>query len=199
MGDRVRMKDKKKPDQVTKRAKSVEDEEIIELIEVVENPPVKDERVTEPAEEIKVESEDDEEIIKLVDLINDVSGQAEKKSELTADALGMNLNLERDISEDLSDTDQEGEKTLEELGITLEPEGEAIEFEPVEADLVEESQALTSVPQVQVEAAIERVINKMFSEKIEPLIVEVIEKTFTKEIERLKGILIEDATDIGKI
>ncbi len=193
------MKDKKKPDQVTKRAKPVEDEEIIELIEVVENPPVKDERVTEPAEEIKEESEDDEEIIKLVDLINDVSGQAEKKSELTTDALGMNLNLERDISEDLSDTDQEGEKTLEELGITLEPEGEVIEFVPVEADLVEESQALASVPQVQVEAAIERVINKMFSEKIEPLIVEVIEKAFTKEIERLKGILIEDATDIGKI
>lgn len=193
------MKDKKKPDQVTKRAKPVEDyEEIIELIEVVETPPIKDESVTEPAKEIK-ESEDDEEIIKLVDFINDVSGQAEKKSELTADALGMNLNLERDISEDLSDTDQEGEKTLEELGITLEPEGEAIEFEPVEADLVEESQALASVPQVQVEAAIERVINKMFSEKIEPLIVEVIEKAFTKEIERLKGILIEDATDIGKI
>lgn len=195
----MKMKDKKKPDQVTKGAKPVEDEEIIELIEVVDKPPVKEEEVTEPADEVKKESEYDEEIIELVNVINDVSGQAGKKSELTADALGMNLNLERDISEDLFDIDQEGEKSLEKLGITLESEGEVAEIEHGEAELVEESQALASVPQEQVEAAIERVINKMFSEKIEPLIVEVIEKTVTKEIERLKGILIEDATDIGKI
>jgi hypothetical protein len=49
-----------------------------------------------------------------------------------------------------------------------------------------------------VEAALERVIKKMFYEKIDRILGEVIEKTVTREIERLKGVLLEDAVDNKK-
>ncbi len=44
----------------------------------------------------------------------------------------------------------------------------------------------------QLEETLERVIKKMFSEKIESILTEVIEKVVTREIEKLKSILLED-------
>jgi hypothetical protein len=49
------------------------------------------------------------------------------------------------------------------------------------------------VSDAQMEAALERVIKKMFYERIDGILVEVIEKTVTRELERLKSILLEDA------
>jgi hypothetical protein len=48
---------------------------------------------------------------------------------------------------------------------------------------------LQSMPAGQVDAAIERIINEKFSDKIEGIIYEVIEKAVSKEIDRLKGAL----------
>jgi len=48
---------------------------------------------------------------------------------------------------------------------------------------------LQSMPAEQIEAAIERIINEKFSDKIEGIIYEVIEKAVSREIDRLKGAL----------
>ncbi|MCF8067690.1 MAG: hypothetical protein K9L30_03790 [Desulfobacterales bacterium] len=45
----------------------------------------------------------------------------------------------------------------------------------------------------QLEAAVENVIEKMFSEKMEKLLEEVIERTVTREIDRLKQVIMDDA------
>jgi hypothetical protein len=50
-----------------------------------------------------------------------------------------------------------------------------------------------SIPQDQLEQALERVIKKLYADKIETILVEVIEKTVKAEIERVKT-LIRDAT-----
>ena len=44
-------------------------------------------------------------------------------------------------------------------------------------------------PRGKIDAAIERIINEKFSDKIEGIIYEVIEKAVSKEIDRLKGAL----------
>lgn len=51
-----------------------------------------------------------------------------------------------------------------------------------------------SLPPEQVEAVIERVVRKMFAEKIDKLLMGIIEKAVTKEMNRLKNLLIEDLT-----
>ncbi|MBW2570726.1 MAG: hypothetical protein JRE47_15545 [Deltaproteobacteria bacterium] len=43
----------------------------------------------------------------------------------------------------------------------------------------------------QVDEALERVIKKMYADKIDSMLTEVIEKTVTKEIQRLKALLLE--------
>ena len=53
------------------------------------------------------------------------------------------------------------------------------------------------VSQTQLEQALERVVQRMFSEKIETILVEVVEKTVQREIGRLNSLL-EDATGNGK-
>jgi len=46
-----------------------------------------------------------------------------------------------------------------------------------------------------IEAAVESVIKKMFSEKIESMLVNVIERKITGEVDRLKRILLRDASN----
>ena len=67
-----------------------------------------------------------------------------------------------------------------------------------ETDVAEDLSGIGDVSEEQIDAALERVIKKMFHEKIDRLLVEVIEKTVKKEIERLKSILLEDTTDNEK-
>jgi hypothetical protein len=65
-------------------------------------------------------------------------------------------------------------------------------------DVAEDLLDAEKVSDEQVEAALERVIKKMFYDKIDRILVEVIEKTVTREIERIKGVLLEDAVDNKK-
>ena len=48
----------------------------------------------------------------------------------------------------------------------------------------------------QVEAAVERVIRKMYADKIDAILVEAIEKTVSEEIDRLKNLLNQGAPDL---
>ncbi len=53
----------------------------------------------------------------------------------------------------------------------------------------DESVALTDA---QVEAALERVVEKIYGEKIEQMMIQTIEKTVKREIEKIKNALLED-------
>jgi citrate lyase gamma subunit len=49
--------------------------------------------------------------------------------------------------------------------------------------------------EAQIEAALERTIEKIYGEKIEQLMIRTIEKTVTREIARIKNALLEDEDD----
>ena len=120
------------------------------------------------------------------------------------------------IGEPIYEAEEAFPKTDDRLGVTEEPLKEADEGLAMdlarendlvdsmgleldsEKDVSEDLSGIGDVSDEQIDAALERVIKKMFHEKIDRLLVEVIEKTVKKEIERLKGILLEDTTDNEK-
>jgi hypothetical protein len=99
----------------------------------------------------------------------------------------MNLGPETDISEDLPDTGEGEKQPFEEVGLDLESKKASDEPEPL------------SISPDLVEAALERVINKIFSEKFEGILIRVIEKAVTKEIDKLKSSLLEDSIGNEKL
>jgi hypothetical protein len=67
-----------------------------------------------------------------------------------------------------------------------------------ETDEKEELPEAKDISDEQVEAALERVIRKMFYEKIDHILADVIDKTVSREIETLKGTMLGDAGDNEK-
>ena len=65
----------------------------------------------------------------------------------------------------------------------------------IELDSKEDISEADSITDEKIEAALERVIKKMFYEKIDGLLAHAIEKTVTREIEKLKKALLEDSPD----
>ena len=182
---------------------SKKDEEIINLLDAVEEPPIGDERESVIAGD--TEPPEDEEILELTEEITDAPQEIEEIGEpiyMTADTsaeIDVSLDLEGDFLEETVDfhdkLDEEVtlDQTLKDdfvdsLGMDLDSEEDDLE------DLSE----VKDISNEQMEAALERVIKNMFYEKIDRILVEVIEKTVTKEIERLKGILLEDAASNKK-
>jgi hypothetical protein len=51
------------------------------------------------------------------------------------------------------------------------------------------------VSPAQVEAAVERVVRRMFSERIETMLLEVLEKAVLKEIQRIKDTLLDGSSE----
>ena len=60
---------------------------------------------------------------------------------------------------------------------------------PDNSQIIRGLDGLQSMPAEQIDAAIERIINEKFSDKIEGIIYKVIEKAVSKEIDRIKGAL----------
>jgi len=159
------------------------DQEVIEPAEAVDETTIEDEEVTEPAD-----ASDDLGI--LTDDILEKSIGLDDSLEMDnglIDSLGMNLGPETDISEDLLDTGEGEKQPFEEVGLDLESKIASDEPEPL------------SIPSDLVEAALERVINKIFSEKFEGILIRVIEKAVTKEIDKLKSSLLEDSIGNEKL
>ena len=200
------------PDKKIKGAESTEDEEIIELKEETSDMSQDDEEiidllddVDEPdAEDIKEdivaeEAEAEEEIITLTEAMSDTPQEIEEIGEPIPVTVDISqeaediTNLEGDLLEETSDFDDElGEEVafdqalsddfVDSLGMELDSK------EDVSEDLLDAKK----VSDAQMEAALERVIKKMFYEKIDGILVEVIEKTVTRELERLKSVLLQD-------
>lgn len=93
-----------------------------------------------------------------------------------------------DTAEDADEPEEDvqdgfGPEALEEADTSIFEEAEDTEFEP---------EGVASVSPEQLEAALERVIDRIFTERIEGILREVIEKTVSEEIRKLRGALLEN-------
>ena len=158
------------------------DEEIVELTDIVEGG--KDlstqEDIIELTDIVDVEKSPSTQgdIIELMDIVEDQSAASDLDSVMEEGInSGENLELEDDI--------------YFKEGLELEmndPEDEV----PVESIAVTEPGMELSVSQEQLEAALERVIEKRFADKIDILLIEGMEKVIKKEIVEIKERLQKD-------
>lgn len=198
-------------EEIIELKEEIDDDEILDLLDAVEELPIEGEEVLELADEIIEPSQNDEEIIDLMDTVEDEeiieliaeSGDTPKEIEEIGESVFTTGDpspesddipgLESDLYEGTIDFDAEFDQEVsmdpslkddfaDSLGIELET-GEDIPEGSLEAGRVSDEQ---------IAAALERVIKKMFYEKIDGILVEVIEKTVKREIERLKNILLEE-------
>jgi len=143
----------------------VENETIIDLVESIGDTPEEIEEIGEP-------------ILETVEDSQDIDNTPEFEDNLIVEAVDFDDKFDtvsivpEALKDDFADS----------LGVELDS-NEDISKNTLEADNVSDEQ---------VEAALERVIKKLFYEKIDRLLVETIEKTVAKEIERLKRALLED-------
>ena len=127
---------------------------------------------------------EDEKVIELADettgKVSDLEGDPIEPIFILNDELDSQIAMDESIEDDLMGT----------LGIELDLDSEIDEKEelPEAKDISDE----------QVEAALERVIRKMFYEKIDHILADVIDKTVSREIETLKGTMLGDAGDNEK-
>jgi hypothetical protein len=177
------------------------DEEIIDLLEVEaaeEQKPAEDEPIIELIEEATEETKGDEEIADLIEAAEQINNIEEPVSDAAdtsqefddIDEFDNNLIEETDDFTDELDTAAMMDEAMEDdiadsLGIELDSD-EDISGDYFEADKITDEK---------IDAALERVIKKMFYEKIDRLLIQAIEKTVKMEIERLKKALLEDSPD----
>lgn len=174
-----------------------DDEEIIDLLDVIDEPGLEDEKEDVVAKETESE---EEEIITLPEVMSDSPEEVEEIGEpvhITVDTFQEAediTHLEGDLLEETNDFDDELGKEIafdQDLSDDF-VDSLGMEFDFKE-DISEDFLDAEKVSDAQMEAALERVIKKMFYEKIDGILVEVIEKTVTRELERLKSVLLQDA------
>ena len=155
--------------------------------------------------------------IKLTDSMDKKVGASEEEIfELDDDILDDAITLDNDLNQnieiddyldndfgDSTDSDSEPDVSKD---LLLEPQEEEDELKQLIADVVEESQQETAYEEMpatdtpeliplsseQVDEALERVIQKMYADRIDSMLTEIIKKTVTKEIEELKALLLKD-------
>ena len=202
--------------QLNDKASPKDEEDIIELTDVVsdtehiELPDYTDEAISVSEEEV-IEFDDD--ILNNLedDLNNDIEIDHYLDNEVVDSAdLDSKLDVSKDLSlkrEEEADEDLflEGEEEVDE-DLFLESQEEADELEQLIADVVEDSKQEVAYEKEtasdtndpiplspeQVDEALERVIIKMYADKIESTLTEIIKEIITKEIEGLKALLLED-------
>jgi hypothetical protein len=170
-----------------------EDEAVIDLMDVAAlDSPAED--AVEPSDDddltdIEAPGPDDEEFA-------DLQSRAEA---MLAEAPGSTVESAPDLID--QETPEEAAETagpdvdfraLDEKDALVEPEPVA---QPVAPVIMAESPAPDPIRPTdqQVDAALERVIEKIYSEKIEQMMIQTIEKTVKREIEKIKTALLEDS------
>jgi hypothetical protein len=138
------------------------DEEIVELADIVE-------QEKDPSTE---------DIIELTDIVEDQSAELDLDS-IKEDSFEAKENLE--LEDDIS--------FKEELELEIDDPVDEVALEP---SVVTEPATELSVTQEQLEAALERVIEKKFADKIDRLLMDGMEKAIKKEIVEIKERLLKD-------
>ena len=126
------------------------------------------------------ETKQDDPIIELTDVVED------------------DEDLEKTLSDDLLSEDGIPDETPVELSDVHDfNDIEDIDRAPA-ADDISVSDEI-SVSEAQIEAALERLIEKKFAEKIEPLLFETMERVILREIQKIKTTLLKDADQIDPL
>jgi len=177
--------------------------------------------LTDWDDDILSEAETDDGIIDLMEVVDKDSESANEDDfiELTEVVKEENTDVEDDIieltdaaEEDSTDFDlgvatQERQEIDEDLELDAGVSGdESLEFESEDhtEEIIAESVdspvpfSDLKVEPEQIEAALERVIEKKFADKIETILFAVMEKVIDKEITEIKESLQKDLDDIGK-
>jgi len=145
------------------------------------------------------ESEADDDIIDLVDIVR------EEKSDLNLDMVededsDLNLDMveeeETDLNLDIIRVDPVGE--IEDFAEDLEFKENMTTSQGIDSDDV----SLPKFPDVtsdQIEAALEKVIEKQFADKIQAILFQVMEKVIEREITGIRESLQKDLDQIGNV
>ena len=165
------MKDTHEPEDIDRGQNPAQGDDIIELTDIVSDSAGTEEPIIELADIVKAAPPDtpvavEDEALNVIELTDVVQEHAGVMDE---DVIVETIYEEHPDDDDFTDS----------LGVDLES-GIAAPEAP-------------SISHEQVEAAIERVVKEMLSEKIEPLLLKIIEKEISKEVERLKTLLLDDA------
>ena len=147
-------------------------------------------------DEVKSTLDDDDEIIELTEVIErakaeEISSENRPPESLSAEDSDI---IMKDLDDDLDIDDYVKDDFAASLGMKIEtdPDFSVKQPETEKTDLVagehEKSGKITVSPQ-QIEEAIERVVSKMLGEKIDAILVKTIERAVSQEIIRLKNIL----------
>ncbi len=151
--------------------------------------------LTDWDDDILSEDETDNGIIELTDIAEDDPDNEVDETiiELTDIAEEDDSGLSLDIT---TEDEVEIEEEFEGLELDLETQSPV---EDVSDEIETESVQDLSVTQEQLEAALERVIEKKFADKIEPILFEKMEKVIEREIADIKESLQKDLDQIGNV
>ncbi|MDL1963923.1 MAG: hypothetical protein LWW98_06240, partial [Deltaproteobacteria bacterium] len=169
-----------------------DEEDIIELTDVVSDTENIDDIELTDSMDKKVGISEEEEMLELNDDILDDVIKLE-------DDLNKDIEIDNYLDDEFVDSTDSDSAPDVSKDLLLEPQEEEDELKQLIADVVEDSQQETAYEEVpatdtpeseliplsseQVDKALERVIKKMYADKIDSMLTEVIEKTVTKEIE----------------
>ena len=155
------MNDENSPDQSVEMAQSLEEEEIIELTdEIIEAP---EEGAGENTAQVQ------EDIIEFLEV--------EDKSEQIDDDLATSIGVDDALEKEISDDQNMADRFADSLSMDLESEIDALE---------EDTHEEVPLSPEHLEETLERVVKKMFSEKIEKMLAEMIEAAVSREIKSIK-------------
>jgi len=139
----------------------------------------------------------DESILNLTEPAGDsqeAAGEDETNSDVEEiDPLAATAELEEGFDDDL-DVDQDEDDFIDSMGMEIGAEEEEQEDAADEAADTDLPEALDVAPE-QLDAALERVIQKMFYDRIDRILVNVIEKRVKMEIDRIRKALLDEAGD----
>lgn len=161
------------------------------------------------------ETKQNDSIIELTDVVED-GDEAEgllPDDILSEDEISEDSPVELTDMDDFSGFEMDAESDVEEIGMDDPARDEASGDRPVpdnedaaeqtpvfqETPVTDETSEIgeMSVSEAQIEAALERIIEKKFAEKIEPLLFDTMERVILQEIQKIKTALLKDMDRIG--
>lgn len=176
-------------------------EEIIDLLEAAEESPKEDQ--DESIDTKEQGSTEDDTYVDLTVTISETPQEIEDIGEPISDTAGDSYEFDDHEFDDIDGSDNDLKKETDDFTDELDTDAimdDALEDDfadslGIELDSKEDISEADGITDEKLEAALERVIKKMFYEKIDGLLAQAIEKTVTREIEKLKKALLEDSPD----
>ncbi|MFV9645303.1 MAG: hypothetical protein ACNYWU_05710 [Desulfobacterales bacterium] len=137
----------------------------------------------------KAQPLEEEKIIELTNEVREASEEVEDKKEIDEqfgkqidDDFAINIGIDDVLEKEISGDQNMNDRFADSLGMDLE----------LETDALEDIHKEVSLSPEHLEEALERVVEKMFSEKIENMLAEMIGAAVSREIKSIKERLLDD-------